>query len=127
MAAAGSIVVTSADIGGVLKYTVVWTSDASGNVSGNTFDVRYGELRQVKTIPGAGGVAPTDLYDVTLTDPDGVDVLAGAGANLSGTVAAILEPTINSQRPYLEAQTLTLNVSNAGNAKSGTLILLIDA
>lgn len=122
---AGSIVVTSADVGGVLKYTIVWTSDASGVVSANTFDVRYGELRQVKFIPGAGGVAPTALYDVTVTDPDGVDILAGSGADLSATAAAIVIPHVNSDRLYLEAQTLTPVVANAGNAKSGTIILLI--
>lgn len=41
MAAVGTLVVTTADLGGSLtKYTLAWTSNASGAVSGNPFSVK---------------------------------------------------------------------------------------
>jgi hypothetical protein len=40
---------------------------------------------QVKFVPNGGGTAADDLYDITLVDTDSVDVLGGAGANLSAT------------------------------------------
>lgn len=120
---AGSITATAADIGGsITKYTIVWTSDASGNVSANTVAVRRGRLLQAKFAPGAGGSQPTDLYDVTVADGDGVDVLAGAGANLSNANASIVAPTAPL---LLDAGNLTPTVVNAGNAKSGTIALYV--
>lgn len=123
MAAVGSIVVTATDIGGgYTKYSVAWTSDASGNVSGTSFDVKRGLQRQRKFIPGAGGTQPTDAYDVTVTDPDGADILVGSGANLSNATATWSVP---SSPPFFEAQAVTPVVANAGNAKTGTIVLFV--
>lgn len=128
---AGSIAKQSADMGnGYTKYTIVWTSTSGGAVSGNPVSVRRGYLAKVKFIPAAGGTQPTDLYDVTVTDTDGVDVLNGCGANLSNAAAAAFVPlfgdgTNKSQRILLEDGDLTPVVANAGNAKSGTIILII--
>jgi hypothetical protein len=124
--AVGTVVVTTrplADIRAV-KYTLVWTSDASGDVSGNTAAlavIALGDLYQIQFIPNAGGTAPTTLYDVVLNDAAGVDFLAGAGANLSATVSTVVRPA----SPLLHDGTGTLNlvVSNAGAAKGGTVIL----
>jgi len=120
---AGSVAASSADIGGgFTKYTIAWTSDAAGAVSGNTVDVKRGHLRQVKYKPDAGGTQPTDLYDVTLLDADGADLLAGGGANLSNVNASIAVPTAPI---LLEGQSVTPTVANAGNAKGGTIILYV--
>jgi hypothetical protein len=119
--AAGSIVVTTSDVGsGYTKYSVAWTSDAIGNVSGNSFSVRRGRIANAKYIPGSGGAAPTDLYDMTMVDGDGADVLVGGGANLSATV-----PTISIPNVIVEAGSLTPTIANAGNAASGTVVLYI--
>lgn len=125
---AGSIAVTASRVTGyhLNKYRIEWTSDASGNVSANTLDVVSGHLRQVKFIPGSGATQPTDLYDVTLTDADGVDLLAGLGANLSNAAARFLVPQASTfDRIFVEAGTITPGVANAGNAKTGSIILLI--
>lgn len=121
---AGSIASTASDIGqGVTKYVIVWTSDASGAVNASPFDVKRGKLLQAKFLPGTSGLQPTDQYDVTLADADGVDVLQSAGANLSNANGSI---AISSARPLeLEAGALTPTVSNAGNAKSGSIILYV--
>ena len=120
---AGSIVVTSSDVGdGITKYSIVWTSDASGNVSASTLDLRRGRLRQVKYVPGSGGSQPTSGYTATLIDADGVDLLAGGGATLSNSAATISAPTTPL---FIESQTVTPTVSGGGNAKSGTINLYV--
>lgn len=124
MAAAGSITDTSSSvnaIGQITKHSIAWTSDAGGAVSGNTISVQAGRLRQVKFIPD-GTTAPTDLYDVTLLDADGADVLVGNGANQSATVAAWYLP---ANPIFIDAGDLTPTIANAGNAKKGTIILYI--
>lgn len=124
---AGSITVTSSEVGGgLVKYSVAWLSDASGNVSANTFDMMAGELMQVGYIPDAGGTQPTDLYDATLTDPNGVDILTGTGANLSNATKTVAVPAVSTYfRRTLEAGTYTPVIANGGNAKGGTIVLLV--
>jgi hypothetical protein len=127
-AAAGTLGVSRAQVNGNLqRVTLTWTSTAGGAVSGNPFSVPTGQLVQVKFVPGAGGTQPTDLYDVTLVDGDGVDVLAGLGANLSQSTASIVAPRASTNAaPFLiDATTLDLVVANAGSAKSGTVTLWI--
>jgi hypothetical protein len=121
---AGTISVSAAEIvGKATRYTVQWTSDSSGAVSGNSFDVKGGGLLQLKFIPGSGGTQPTDAYDVVINDADGIDVLRGGGANLSNAVGSYSTPPDGAPVLLLEAGPLTPVISNAGNAKSGTIVL----
>jgi hypothetical protein len=129
---AGSIVFTGTKelAGGVRKYSIAWTSDASGNVSGagNAFAVGQGEIISVRFRPGTGGVEPTNNYTVQLQDADGVDVLGGAGGgtNLSNTAATLAVPAVSTYfKRYVESGNLTPVVAAAGNAKTGTVELLI--
>ncbi len=117
----------------VVKTGIVWTSDAAGAVSANTVTMPGGSIAMVQFIPGAGGVAPTDLYDVTFTDADGVNVFddgaipaVSIGANLSATVSTRKVPFIASSattfvRTWLYPGVYTPVVAAAGNAKSGTI------
>lgn len=130
---AGSITVTSSDIGGgYTKYSIAWVSDASGNVTANTLAVKRGRLHQVKFIPDAAGTQPSDLYDVTLLDADSVDLLLGLGADRSNAASSIV-PRLDGQGGtsgplcWYEGGTLTPTVANAGNAKGGTLVLYVGA
>lgn len=144
---AGSIVVTQAkvDVGlsavlgsfsrsgvrAILKTSIVWTCDASGVVSANTLTLPSGTIMLVEFIPGAGGVAPTDLYDVTFTSANGINQFdngAGAsiGADLSATVASRKVPFVAGAatalvRAWLEGGLYTPVVAAAGNAKQGTI------
>lgn len=124
---AGSITVTNADAGsGVTKYSIAWTSDASGAVSGDNFEIRRGRLLQAKFVPGTTTAQPTDLYDVVVRDADGADVLQGQGANLSNSIPSYVSAAWGSGAPlYLEGQALYPVVAGAGNAKSGTIILFV--
>ena|SRR5215831_8542908 len=127
---AGSIVVAVSDIGGnITKYSVAWTSDASGNVNANSFAMKRGFLLQFKTVPGSGGSAPTS-YGLTVLDADSWDILNGAGASQSATAAAVFAPligngTTNARSPLIEAGNVTPTITGAGASKSGRLDLLI--
>ena len=97
-------------------------SDAAGAVTENSFNVKRGPLRQFKFIPSGGGTVPTNLYDLTILDADNADVLVAAGANLSATVAAWVSP---ANPVYFEGGALTPTIANAGNAKAGTIVLIV--
>lgn len=105
---------------GVLKISLAWVSDASGDVSGTPTSIFVkGEVRRVVTVP-SGTAAPTVNYDVTILDDSGLDILAGAGADRSATVAeqALLSNTLVNDE-------LDLVVANAGNAKEGTVHIYV--
>lgn len=128
MAAVGSITTTTENIGGgYTVYSCAWTADASGAVSGIDVPMARGFVHQVKFIPGTAGNAPTALYDVTLVDADAVDFLGGSGADLSATVAAIKAPILGSSQmqPFWRGGSLQPTVANAGNAKTGTILVTI--
>lgn len=126
--AAGTVTVTTADVGGgVTRYTIAWVSDALGAVSGNTIAIKPGVIVAVKFTPDAAATQPTDLYDVTFEDPDDVDLLMGVGANLSNANATRVKPPVNtSDEVYFDGSaSCELVVSNAGNAKGGTVYLFV--
>lgn len=110
----------------IKKVKFAWTSENGGGDAGKasktTVNAYTGEIIRLVTIPGAGGVAPTDDYDVTITDEDGTDVLIGAGANRD---TANTEQVLASSLGCVAYDKLTLNIQNAGNAKQGTAIIYI--
>ena len=69
---------------------------------------------------------------MTLTDADGVDVLAGQGANLSASASLSVCPgsplkdgtTVKTQKIEVDG-VLTLNVSNAGIVKAGKVVVYV--
>lgn len=116
----------------VVKHTFPWVSDGSGNAVVASGLPVSGEIQRVVFIPSSGGTAPTALYDVTLTDSDGVDVLAGQGANLAASGNTHVCPgvplkdgTTTSVVPVVVDSILTLNVTNAGAAKAGTVVVYV--
>ncbi len=126
MAAAGSITETVRKTRSIRALVLAWTSDASGVVAEiPTAHNISGEIMRIVTAPGTP--APTALYDVTLLDADGFDVLGGLGANRSATVKEQFVPltgdgTTTNQRVAVDG-TLTLTIANAGASKQGTLTL----
>lgn len=123
MAVAGSITLTATDVGGgYTKYSAAWVSSAGGAVTENPISVKRGFIRQAKFIPDGGGTQPTDAYDATVVDAisGGADYLAGAGADLSQTNRKIAAPNT-----WWEGGNLYPTIANAGNAKGGTLVLIV--
>lgn len=128
LGAAGTVTVTSADVDSgnrahvYRQYTVAWTSTSGGAVSGNPFSVAAGRLTSIRFIPGAS--TPTNLYDVTLTDGQVVDLLVGQGADClsASSVLKVWDP------PLFQDGTRTLDVvvANAGDTKTGTVVILVE-
>lgn len=107
----------------IKKYTISWTSDAAGAASANT-TVLSGSIARINFVPNTGATQPTDLYDVTIKDGDGIDILLGAGADLSNANATTIIPLISSNKIVVNDK-LAIAISNAGNAKTGSITLYI--
>jgi len=104
---------------GIQRVEVAWTSTAGGAASAAQF--LFGKLCRVTTIPN-GVAAPTDNYDVTLVDEDGVDV---AGGNLADRDTANTENVVFANKEVIGGL-LTPTVANAGNAKQGTIVIWLE-
>ena len=124
---AGSVVLTTSTKGGlVAEYSLAWTSDAAGNVSGNSVDLRHGTVAAFTTLPGSGASAPTNLYDLKLLcDIHGVDILNDSGLNLSSTLGshqAVFSYNADKSayfRQFVHGGGYTLTITGAGATKSG--------
>lgn len=140
---AGSVATFSYDEGkdgagaqcGVKKVILDWTSDASsGAVSGTTRKI-VGRLIKATTDPGS--TAPSDDYDITLTDEYGVNILTACQSDLTNRDTANSEetyflvkdaaagtPLAQSVHPVV-CGPLTIAIASAGNSKLGQLVLYI--
>jgi len=109
----GTVTVTYTRIGD--EYTLVifdWTADAAAaTVPATSTKSLAGYIVKVVTDPGA--TAPTDNYDITLTDSDSVDVMGGALANRDQSSTEQAVPKIGAAYgASFFIGTLTLNLSN---------------
>lgn len=104
--------------------TATWpfTTDVSGDVTEETTATINGQISRVAVNPDNTDT-PTTLWDFTLKDEDGVDLLCGDGADRDAADSGASEqvapcppcPAINSK--------LTFTVANGGNAKKGVVIV----
>ncbi len=122
--------------GSIRKVLIDFVTDASsGSVACTTRKI-VGELIKIVTDPG--GTAPTDNYDVVLTDEEGVDL--SVHMSDQAIAALIARDTANTEETYLNLEDstagtssvgiypvvcdkLTVTVNNAGNSKTGQIIL----
>jgi len=91
-------------------------------------DAITGWVCQIETNPGA--VAPTTLYDITLTIPSGLDIAGGQLADRSATVTESIIPKVDAVGIYgcfyVDAQAVTANISgNSVNSATGEIKLKI--
>lgn len=123
--------------GPIVRVICDWVSDDSdGSASGETANKLVGRLVKAVTNPD-GDAAPTDNYDITLTDTDGADALAGCQSTLANRDTANTEvahfmlldaattPLAQSVHPVV-CGPLTVAVANAGNSKAGRLVLYLE-
>tara|TARA_R100000664_G_scaffold17192_1_gene26114 strand:+ start:4405 stop:4788 length:384 start_codon:yes stop_codon:yes gene_type:complete len=123
---AGSITTTTTKNGSMVKYTMDWLSDASGDVDVDAIPMIQGEIQSVHYFPDAGGTQPSDNYDLTMSDSYGVDILTGTGANLSQTTDTYAVPALSTYfKVFIEAGSYDLVVANAGNAKGGIVEVIV--
>lgn len=92
--------------------SATFTADAAaGTVPNLTIPKAWGYIVKLVTKPGA--VQPTTLYDITVEDENGIDVLAGAGQNRSATVGEQAAPVISgAATPVPISGDLTVKVTN---------------
>ncbi len=119
---AGTVTTIETVHGSVKKIAFAWTSSAGGAADGTSVAALDGKIVGLATIPAGGGAAPTDNYDVALTDADGHDVLVGAGADRD---TANTEYKDGSVLGAVAGSKLTLAVTNAGSAKQGTVVVWV--
>jgi len=122
-AAGSAMTFTEVTHGTVKKVKVAWTSDdTTGAVSGTTTNVYSGRILGAITVPGAGGVQPSNLYDIAVNDSDSVDVALGALIDRSNAATQFVA---EASMAGLASSKITVSVTNAGNSKQGTLYLYI--
>ena len=116
------------------KITLTWTCTDLGVVSTGIcaeFDADRnwpyiqpaklkGYIVKVDTNPD-GSDAPTDDYDITLLNSDGIDVTFG---NLVNRDTANSEQWVPADPPYIDSE-LTLTIINAGDAKAGVVTIFM--
>lgn len=103
----------------IRKITFAWTTAADGTASGTTTLPHDGQLLGLYTVPGTVGDQPTDAYDITIKDEDGLDVINAQGANRSNVNSEL----VVSNLLFVAGDKLTLDVVAAGNTKKGTVYL----
>ena len=110
----------------IQKYTASFTSTAGG---GYTESIPIaGRILRVVTNPGA--TAPTDNWDVTLIDADGLDLFMGRGADRDTANTEQFCPGIPmtdgtniTTVPVVHYGTCTLTVTNAGASKAAVVTI----
>lgn len=102
------------------RATITWVSDsATGAVSGTSTETYIGHFLGITTVP-SGSAAPTTLYDITVKDQYGVDLLGGNAADRSATAG---EWASASPYPHPVNGLITIAITNAGNSKEGTIYI----
>lgn len=100
-----------------------WLSATGGAVSSAASGWYCGKIVKVSLASDAGDTAPTNLYDVTIEDQDGLDVLSGGGADV--TAAATVYINDPTKVLWVRSNVLTLKVATAGDANGGVVTMLI--
>ena len=103
-----------------------WTADsADGSVPATASPAFNGYVFLITTNPG--GTAPTDNYDITLTDSDTVDVAGGELANRDTTTSEQVVPKVGAVYGSRYVETgVTLNLSgNSVNSATGTVKIYV--
>lgn len=115
--------------GPIKRILLDWTSAADGTCSGVTRKVS-GYILAGITDPGAA--APTANYDIVLNDDETVNILGNCNDDLadrhtstSERVDFIIDGTGSAGHPAV-CSTIAVEISNAGDSKTGQLIILID-
>lgn len=120
---AGTVTLTHYEQGNIRRIHFEVTADASDGSIPNTELPRFqGCLLGLHTNPGA--TAPTDNYDITVEDGDGLDRLQGVGANRATATSQqvpIVYSSTSVNPPVSIDETLTLKFAN--NSVNSALIV----
>jgi hypothetical protein len=125
--ALGSVSIVETTIYNIKRISFSWTSGTAaapaqdGAATGATTYSYAGQILRAVTVPAVAPDVPTDDYDITLTDGNGIDVAVGLLLNRDDTNTE----WVTSGMGAVAGDILTINVSAAGSAKKGTLHVFI--
>ena len=104
---------------------IIWsfTTDGSGDASEET-ELIFGLINRIVTNPDNTDT-PTTLWDLTLKDEDGVDVLCDLGLDRDVADSGASEQIFTCPANLAIASKLTLTVANGGNAKKGIVTVYL--
>ena len=103
----------------VIKCTLTF---ASGSQSATTAHSYYGFVTQAYL--DHGGTAPTNLYDLVITDEYGVDVLNGKGANIASATDTYTYTQADLDNGMACSGQLTFSGTNGGSSSGVVEIYL---
>lgn len=118
----------------MVRVIVDWVSDTNGAASFFVPGPVSGVLLKAYAFPGAGGLKPSDNYDVTLKavlpDPDDVDLVADDDLAASGLTNLDADAAVDVKSYWPTTvipipERIQVEIANAGSAKGGRLILYI--
>ena len=125
--AAAVVSVTARRHGSIRIAVIDWVSSDTGTATA-TVNLD-GQLLKFVTNPGA--VAPTDSYDITLVDEDGLDVANGLLADRDTANSEVVYPfaevtlggtgTDAAALPLYHGGPVTFTLASAGDTKAGQL------
>lgn len=103
--------------------TITWIAHTDGTLTAKAFSDVFTQdipanIQYAVTDPGSP--APTDNYDITVTDANGNDIFGGELTNRDASASESVEPAI----PYIRVnlKDLTFNLSgNSENAATGVV------
>jgi len=123
--AAGTVTISEETFGSMKKIKWSWVAGSGASVnsigSAQTTNTYNGKIQMLATIGGAGGLAPSASYDITVVDQSSVDVLAGNGASR----AAATEWTTTGNLGAVANDKLTLTIASTGSSNAGAVYVYI--
>lgn len=119
-------------IGAVLTFS--WTADdtdgsvPTASISDTFLDkIRGMYITEGRTNPGS--TAPTDNYDITITDEDGIDIMGGSLTNRDEANSEAVAPAIATGLywPRIITDNITFTLANNSvNSATGTCKLMLE-
>jgi hypothetical protein len=110
--------------------SIAWVGDAGGGtlpattINMSSYKLIGWYLYSVETDPG--DTAPTDNYDITITDANSLDICYSQALNRDTANTEIAFCSASGKGFYVVRGSLTVNISgNAVNSATGTIILTL--
>jgi hypothetical protein len=119
---AGSVTIEYEDHESMKYVKWSWTSDGSGDVSGEDTKSVNGQVCRWATNPDSS-TAPSANYDIVVNDVDSIDIAAGGLVNRHTSTSEQVLTGGDAKDGAGFAGKLSLVVSNAGAAKLGVLTM----